>query len=182
MATETETKTKPRTRRPPKRKLVEEHARSYFQACANRDAAAMAAHWSPEGVEDVVPVGVLRGPGQIEAFFGELFAALPDSEMAVRRVVADDRHAGVDWRLTGTFSGAPFQGIEPTGRRVELRGFDLLEIEDGKILGNTVYYDGADFARQIGMLPPMDSGTERAMKSAFNAVTKLRKAIGERSA
>ena len=30
------------------------------------------------------------------------------------------------------------------------------------------------------MLPPEGSGAERAMKSAFNAVTKLRRAVAER--
>jgi hypothetical protein len=37
------------------------------------------------------------------------------------------------------------------------------------------------FARQVGMMPPLDSGAERAVKGAFNAVTKLRKAVAERT-
>jgi hypothetical protein len=82
--------------------------------------------------------------------------------------------------MRGTFSGAPYQGIEPNGRDVELRGLDLLEIEKQKITSNTVYFDTGEFARQIGMLPPQDSGAERAMVGAFNAVTKLRKAVNER--
>ena len=44
-------------------------------------------------------------------------------------------------------------GIEPTGKRVEMRGLDLLEVEDGKIVSNTAFYDGIELARQIGMLP-----------------------------
>ena len=84
----------------------------------------------------------------------------------------------MQWRATGTFTGAPFQGIEPTGRRIELRGTDCLEIDDdGKITRNTAAYDGAAFARGIGMLPPENSGAEKAMRGAFNAVTKLRKAV-----
>ena len=70
--------------------------------------------------------------------------------------------------------------IEPTGKPFEMRGLDLLEVEEGLIVGNTAYYDGAEFARQAGMLPPQDSGAERAMKSAFNAVTKLRRVVNER--
>jgi steroid delta-isomerase-like uncharacterized protein len=169
-----------RPRRSAKSRAVEEHARSYFEAFASRDAEAMASHWSPEGIEDLVPMRVLRGPGEIRGYFRELFAALPDAEASVQRLVADDRHAAVEWRMTGTFSGGLFQGLEPTGRRVELRGLDLLEIEDGKILSNTVYFDGAAFARQVGMLPAQDSGAERAMKGAFNAVTRLRKVVNER--
>ena len=170
--------TKPR--RSAKSREVEAHVRSYFDAVAARDPEAMASHWSPDGVEDLVPERVLRGPEEIKAFFREMFTAMPDLEMTVQRVVADDTHAVVEWRQTGTFTGAPFQGIEPNGRRIELRGMDILEVQGKKIVSNTAYWDGAAVPRQLGMLPPQDSGAERAMKTAFNAATRVRKAVNER--
>jgi len=57
-----------------------------------------------------------------------------------------------------------------------------MQIEDGLIVRNTVYYDGAAFARGVGMLPAQDSGAEKAMYTAFNAATRLRRAIRERTA
>jgi steroid delta-isomerase-like uncharacterized protein len=168
----------PPRRRITKRKLVEDRARSYFDALAARDPAALAEHWSADGVADVVPYGILRGEGEIRAFFRGLFAALPDLETTVSRVAATAHEAAVEWRMAGRFTGAPFMGLEPTGRRIDLRGVDLLEIEDGSIVGGTSYYDGASFARQAGMLPAEGTGAERAMKGAFNAVTKLRQRIG----
>jgi steroid delta-isomerase-like uncharacterized protein len=177
-AQEAEAAPKPR-RRITRRKAVEAHARSYFDAIANRDTGAMTSHWRADGVNDLVPMGVLRGHGEIAAFFGELFAAVPDLETTVTRVVAGEREAAVEWRMTGHFSGGPFQGIDATGRRIEMRGLDLLEIEDGAIVGNTAYYDGMSFARQVGLMPPEDSGAERAMKSAFNAATRARRAVAE---
>jgi steroid delta-isomerase-like uncharacterized protein len=167
---------KPR-RRITRRKAVEAQARSYFDAIAARDPAAIAALWSDDGVDDIVPVGVLRGPGEIAAFFRELFAAAPDIETTVTRLVAGERQAAVEWRMTGHFTGEPFQGIDATGRRVDVRGLDLMDIEDGKIVGNTGYYDGMAFARQIGLLPPENSSAENAMKSAFNATTRVRRAV-----
>ena len=53
-----------------------------------------------------------------------------------------------------------------------MRGIDLIEIDDGKNVANTAYYDGMAFAREIGLLPAQDSGAERAMKGAVNAATK----------
>jgi steroid delta-isomerase-like uncharacterized protein len=169
-----------RPRRSAKSRAVEEHVRSYFEAIARHDIDAVASYWSPDGVEDIVPQGVYRGPEEISGMFRDLVASTPDLETKVSRVVADDRHAVVEWRMSGTFSGAPFMGLEPTGKPVELRGLDIFEVEDQKILRNTAYYDGASFARQIGMLPAQDSGAERAMKSAFNAVTRARRAVNER--
>jgi steroid delta-isomerase-like uncharacterized protein len=177
-AEETPTEGKPR-RRTPRRKAVEAHARSYFEAVANRDPSAMAEHWRADGVDDLVPVGPLRGTDEIVAFFRELFQAVPDSEMTVTRVVAGETEAAVEWRMTGHFSGGPFQGLDPTGKRVDIRGLDLLEIEDGEIVGNTAYYDGMTFARQIGLMPPANSSAENAMKSAFNAATKLRSVVSD---
>lgn len=171
---------KPR-RRITKRKAVEEHARSYFDALARRDLQAMAEHWREDGVGDLVPIGVMRGREEILAFFGEVFAAVPDVEFTVTRVVAGERIAAVEWRMSGNFTGAPFQGVEPTGKPLELRGVDLMEIEESQIVGSTAYYDGAAYARQVGLMPPEGSGADRVMKSAFNAVTKLRRAVEERT-
>jgi steroid delta-isomerase-like uncharacterized protein len=173
--------TKPARRRPPKCKLVERHVRSMFDAIARRDPEAVAEHWREDAVDDIVPIGVLRGRQAVADFWRETFVAVPDLEMTVTRVVAGETQAAVEWRLSGNFTGGPFQGIDPTGKRIELRGLDLFELEDGEIVSNTAYYDGASFARQVGMLPPEGSGAERTMRSAFNAVTKVRKAVAERT-
>jgi steroid delta-isomerase-like uncharacterized protein len=168
-------------RRSARVKAVEEIGRGYFAAISSRDPDAVTSFFSADGIDDIVPLGVFRGPAEIGETFRELFAALPDIEFTVTRVVADHDAAVVEWRLSGTFDGAAFQGIEPTGKRVELRGLDHLEVnEEGKVTRVTGYYDGADFARQIGMLPPQDSGADRAMRTGFNTVTKLRREIASR--
>jgi steroid delta-isomerase-like uncharacterized protein len=157
-------------------------ARRYFDGVARRDLDAMAACWHADGVDDLVPIGILRGPDEVRAFFEELFAAVPDMDFTVTRVTAGERIAAVEWRFTGTFAGGPFQGIAPTGGHLEVRGVDCCEVEDGLIVRNTAYYDGAGFARSIGMLPEQGSAAERAMTSAFNALTRARGALRARSA
>ena len=171
---------KPQRKRITRRKAVEEKIRAYYEAMDDRDVGAMLAHWGDEGVEDVVPIGVIRGREELRAFLSELFAAMPDASTTITRLIAGEQDCAVEWRLEGTFNGAPFMGIEPTGSRVELREVSVIELKDGEIVGITAYFDGASFARQIRMLPPDGSGADRAMKSAFNAVTKLRRAVAER--
>jgi len=170
------------TRAPAKRAVVTATARSYFDALAARDADAVARAWDAEGVNDLVPLGIFRGSAAIRAFFEEMFAAMPDIRFTVERIVADDKAAAVQWRATGTFSGGPFQGLEPNGRPVDLRGSDCLAIEDGRIVHNTGVFDGAAFARQIGMLPAEDSGADRAIRAGFNTMTKLRRTVARRTA
>jgi steroid delta-isomerase-like uncharacterized protein len=170
---------KPQRTRITKRKANENHARSYFEAVARRDVDGMAEHWTKDGVVDLVPLGILRGRDEISAFFREMFAAFPDAETTVTRVAAGQNEVAVEWRMTANFTGTPFQGVEATGRPIELRGIDMIEIADGKNVTNTAYYDGMAFARGAGLLPAQDSGAERAMKSAVNAATRLRRAVAD---
>lgn len=149
-------------------------ARTYFDAVAARDIDAMAACWKAGGIENIAPLGrPLSVPGEMRAFFEETFAAMPDMRFEVLDVVAARNQAAVRWHATGTFCGGPFQGIEPTGARVELEGIDLLTVEDGQIVRNDAYYDSGAFARAVGLLPPQQSTTERRMAAAFNTRTRL---------
>jgi steroid delta-isomerase-like uncharacterized protein len=170
---------KPQRRRITKRKTVENHVRSYFDAIARRDPRAMGEHWSDDGLNDIVPIRVLRGSAETVSFFTEVFAAFPDLETTVTRVVAGEREAAVEWRMTGHFTGAPFQGLDANGKRIDMRGLDLFQVEDGKLVGNTAYYDGMEFARQLGLMPAQDSSAEQAMKNAFNAATRVRRAVAD---
>lgn len=158
----------------------EQLARDAFEAIDRHDLSKAEQWWGPESVDHFLPVGEFKGTEAITGYFRGLFAALPDFSIKPERVLSDGDHAIVQWRATGTFNGEPFMGIEPTGRSVELQGVDVMEWRDGRIGLNTIYYDGAEFARQVGMLPPRDSAADRAITTAFNAATKLRAQIKER--
>lgn len=149
-------------------------ARQYFNAVAARDVDAMVDCWAEGGIDRLAPLNRdLRAPDEVRSFFSQTFTAMPDWHMEVLDVVAARNQAAVRWRATGTFCGGPFEGIEPTGSRIELEGIDLLTVEDGKIQHNDAYYDSAQFARAVGLLPPADSKMEQRMAGAFNARTKL---------
>lgn len=173
--TQTQTKPKPRT----KKRSAEDVVRSYFDALIARDPEAMAAHWDEEGIEEILPVGIFRGPDEVRGYFTELFAAVPDMEFTIDRILSKGNDVLVQWRAGGTFSGGPLMGIEATGRRIELRGLDWLEVKGELVTRNTAFADGAALARGMGLLPPQGSAAEKAMFSAFNALTKARGAVSD---
>jgi steroid delta-isomerase-like uncharacterized protein len=155
-------------------------AEAALTSFAARDPDLVAANAHPDCVDDVVAIGEFRGREAIRDFYDEMFRAFPDFEIHVEQIISDEVGAAVRWVAAGTFSGGPFQGIEPTGRRVELRGVDYMEISEGLISRNTIFYDGASFARAIGMLPARDSAAERAVLAAFNARTRLSSLVRRR--
>jgi steroid delta-isomerase-like uncharacterized protein len=139
--------------------------------------------WSDDTVDHFLAAGQsVRGAQSLAQWFRELFAAVPDFRMEVLNVFDDDdRQATVQWRASGTFTGSPFLGIEANGRRVDIRGVDVMRFDsDGKLAESTIYYDGAQFARDLGMLPPRDSSADRLTLAAFNAKTRLAKRLARR--
>lgn len=156
-----------------------EVAASYLEAFAARDPDAAIRHWRDDGILDEAPLGMFRGIGEIGAFLHELFAAIPDLETVPGRITGSDRFGAAEWRMSGTFSGGPLAGLDPTGAHVELRGVDCVEVEEGRIARVTAYYDGAAFARAVGLLPQRESGAERALFAAFNGATRLRAIVRE---
>jgi steroid delta-isomerase-like uncharacterized protein len=147
-------------------------AREAFEAVIARDPDAIVQLAAPDAQDDVVAVGELRGREEIRRFFDEVFTAFPDFAMTIDRIVSDERTAVVQWHATGTFNGGPFLGILPTGRCVALKGVDVMEIDAGLIRRNTIYYDGATMARQVGLLPKKDSAADRALLGTFNLRTR----------
>jgi ketosteroid isomerase-like protein len=153
----------------------------YFAALARHDTAAAVEFLDPEVVDEITSVGVLRGRDEVREFFDGLFAAIPDFEMSVVRTVRDRDTVAVQWRARGTFTGGPlYNGVQPTGTELQMRGCDVFDVRDDLIVANIAFADGLELARSIGMFPPQDSPAERAMIGAFNAATKVRGAVRDR--
>lgn len=136
--------------------------------------------WSDDSVDHFLAAGQsVRGAHALAQWFRDLLAAVPDFRMEIVNAFDDgERQAVVQWHATGTLTGAPFLGIEANGRRIEITGVDVMRFDaEGRIDQNTIYYDGAEFGRQLGMLPPRDSAADRLTLSAFNAKTRLQKRL-----
>jgi steroid delta-isomerase-like uncharacterized protein len=149
-----------------------------FGVLGSRDVTPLRQLWTHDTVQRF-PDRTCRGPDEIAAYSEQVFAALPDFQIEVRELVEQDEHVFVQWHLTGTHTGADFQGIEATGRPLAIDGIDHFELRDGKIVSNFIVYDQMQFARQVGLMPQDGSGADRALKLAFNAKTTLEKRIRE---
>ena len=150
----------------------------YFDALKRHDLDAAVGFLDDEVVEEITGVGVLRGPGEVRSFFDGLFKAAPDMDVTVERSVREKDTVVVQWRVNGTFTGGPlFNGIQATGAPLQMRGCDVFEVREGKVVRNTAYQDGIELARSLGLMPAQDSPAEKAMIAAFNGATKLRAAV-----
>lgn len=153
-------------------------ARAYFEAIAAQDLDAMTDFYEVGGTGELHGLVELIAPDSYRAWFANLFAAFPDFHFEILDVVAEGDLAAVRWHASGTFDGeARFEGVDPTGARIDLTGCDVLRIRDGKIHRNDAYMNGAQMAQQLGALPPTGSLPERAMLGALNMKTRIARAL-----
>src|SRR5256714_6289444 len=142
-----------------------------FEVINRHDAPSLAQLYTADTVERF-PDRTCRGAAEIVAYFEDVFAAVPDWNIKIVGLAEQGDDVFVQWHMTGTHLG-PLLGVAPTDRVLAIDGIDHFVVRDGKIISNFVVVDQLQYARQIGMMPPDGSATDRAMKSVFNARTKL---------
>ncbi|MGM0384650.1 MAG: ester cyclase [Actinomycetota bacterium] len=154
-------------------------ARAIFEAAARRDPEGMAELYGDDVAVEWLPVGRFDGKQAVIEFWKGIFDSVPDSQLDMTNFISEGDHAVIQWRWHGTFDGGPYVGFHATGRHVDLRGCDVMRIEDGLLADEIIYMDGLGWARQIGFLPGDGTAAEKALKAAFNAGTDLKAAIHE---
>lgn len=95
-----------------------------------------------------------QGPGRegYKQFFTELGTAFPDIKVEPVHVVADDEYVSMAYTITGTHDG-PFNGIEPTGKRIEISAVQIGRFENGEIVERWGSTDELGIMQQIGAVP-----------------------------
>lgn len=154
-------------------------ARAYFTALGEHDLDAAEALWRPGSIDRIPGMVEFPVPGpEFRAWFGSLFQAAPDFSFEILSITAQKNTAATRYIVRATFDGTGrFEGLVPNGARVELEGCDLTVVEDGLIVANHGYLNGAEMARQLGALPPQGSLAERGMTGALNAKVAAEQAI-----
>jgi steroid delta-isomerase-like uncharacterized protein len=83
--------------------------------------------------------------------------AFPDTRIVLAdALMADGDRVFVRWRWTGTHK-APFRGIAPTGKAIDLLGEDVILVKDGKITDIWPLFDPLRLMLQIGVLEQRSS-------------------------
>jgi predicted ester cyclase len=110
-----------------------------------------------------MPEGTFVGRSAIRERLARDLVACPDIDWTVLSFVEQGDAFADEWSFVATHTG-PFQlpdGTElpPTGRKVELRGMELVEVRDGKIVVDNLYYDNMAVLTQIGLIPQPATAT-----------------------
>lgn len=101
--------------------------------------------------------GVFEGREAIEERLSRDLTTFPDITYTVLSFFEQGDRFADEFVVTGTQTG-PFPlpdgtEIPPTGKRVEIRGMEFVEVRDGKIVVDNLYYDSLAMLIQLGLVP-----------------------------
>jgi steroid delta-isomerase-like uncharacterized protein len=119
---------------------------------------------------DVQRIGSMHAPGMVFenhtageraegeealAHIARIFESWPDIAFETRRLYVREDLVVQEWTASATHVQPLHRGdvvAEPTGKRIEWKGMDVIPFEDGKVKRKDVYSDSVSILRQVGLL------------------------------
>ncbi|MCE0763093.1 ester cyclase [Pseudonocardia kujensis] len=130
--------------------------RSELTAWNDKDLDGWLALYSEKSVFDV-PGGIrFEGLDGGRLFWGGYQNAFPDNRVVERRLFGQDGQVLFEGVFEGTHSGPlptpDGQMVEPTNRPVRVPFSLIYLVENGVIVGHSLYFDQLDMLTQLGLL------------------------------
>ena len=91
----------------------------------------------------------------VREHIARIFESWPDIHFTTRRLYVREDLVTQEWTATATHVKPMRRGeleVQPTGKRIEWRGMDVIPFEDGLIKRKDVYSDSVSILRQVGLL------------------------------
>jgi steroid delta-isomerase-like uncharacterized protein len=107
-----------------------------------------------------MPDGTFEGRSAIRERLARDLNACPDAAYTVGSFVEQGDSFADEWTFAGTHTGPLLlpdgTQLPPTGKRLEIRGMELVRVREGKIVIDNLYYDNTAVLAQLGLLPQAD--------------------------
>ena len=127
------------------RELIE---RLHTELFSSGDLATIDRFFAPDVISHDMPPGFPQGIEGVRMFFSAFREGMPDVRVRIDEIVVEDDRAAVATMIEGTHTGA-LMGIEPTGRRISVRGIDMVRVADGRIVEHRGLTDTVGLLRQL---------------------------------
>jgi steroid delta-isomerase-like uncharacterized protein len=80
-------------------------------------------------------------------------AAMPDYQVSIDDLIAEEDKVVTRFTMTGTHTGADFLGLSPSGRKINVTGISIFRLANGKIAEHWANEDALALLQQLGAMP-----------------------------
>jgi steroid delta-isomerase-like uncharacterized protein len=116
-----------------------------------RDAEALASRHTDDGVIISPIYRTVKGRHDILQSYRALFETFPDWQYVGERLLVDGEHVAQQFVVNATHSGE-FMGLPGSGRKFDIQGVRMFEMQEGRIAYERRYYDFTGLLVQLGVL------------------------------
>lgn len=102
--------------------------------------------------QDLLPVDCKKGPGVFKELYEKLFESFSDIKIHNHMMLADGDKVVIYDTLSGTNTGPLSDGSPPNGKRIEFAAFNILRLEDGKVIERWGITDQLSMMQQLGLV------------------------------
>jgi len=128
---------------------------AYNDAWNDHDVERIATMHAPDMVFENHTAGERAEGQEALAHIAGIFESWPDIHFEARRLYVREDLVVQEWTATATHAKQLTRGdivAEPSGKRIEWKGMDVIPFEDGKVKRKDVYSDSVSILRQVGLL------------------------------
>ena len=117
------------------------------------DPETFASLFTSDGLFEDKTYGIsARGEDQLRAHARRVKKHAVGLEVEILTSDATERTGVAEWRLSHIFTGN-FDGVDCTGKPIQIQGLSLYEFAAGKIARATDYWNYMEIVRCVGVLP-----------------------------
>jgi len=127
----------------------------YNAAWNDHDLDAIMSMHAPDMVFDNHTAGESARGEEARAHIGAIFTTWPDIAFTTRRLYVREGLVVQEWTAAATHTETMRRGnlvAEPTGKRIEWDGLDVIPFEGGLVKRKDVYSDSVSILRQVGLI------------------------------
>jgi steroid delta-isomerase-like uncharacterized protein len=128
---------------------------AYNDAWNAHDVARIGSMHTPDMVFENHTAGERAEGEEALTHIAGIFESWPDIEFQTRRLYVREDLVVQEWTARATHLESLHRGelvAEPSGRRIEWKGMDVIPFQQGKVKRKDVYSDSVSILRQVGLL------------------------------
>lgn len=134
---------------------AEQLVKDMTEATNSHDIDKLVSLFSDDCTFELFAAGIdCKGKEELRDFQKETYSAFPDFKVELKSSIVSGNQICGEYIMTGSYKGKlANMPVEPTGRNFSVPCVRVDELKDGKVYQSRVYYDGASFMQQIGVMP-----------------------------
>jgi steroid delta-isomerase-like uncharacterized protein len=134
--------------------IDEQFVKNFWSAWNSHNWEKTSPFYADNCIMEDLPSKICQDKREIEAYYKYLLIGYPDLNFEAKSCFGSDNKIATEWIMRGTHTGNTSR-FKATGKRFSIPGVSILEIQAGKIIHETDYWDMHSLLQQLGLMPSM---------------------------